>query len=226
MLSFQREPDPGNGTPAPEGNGGDQDYVTVKSKRDTVRRSTTVVVILFVVGLLGLWFMIKKSTPENALAQTDTTEETRIQTAISQLTGLKSEMLDKVDTVLTRLYEFSDVQQVEVGELAKNPFEMEIFGADADEPLPLDGDVVDMVAVRRQKAGRLAAELNLQSIVHADTDQADNCCMINGEVLKAGGRIDDFEVRGITRAQVVLLWAPKDANAQDEEIQVVLKLAQ
>ncbi len=228
MLSFQREADPAGRpkTPDPDANAADQEYVSVKSKGDSVRRSTGIVVILFAAGLIGLWFMIQKSTPETASAEADVGEQARIETAISQLTGLKSEMLTKMDTVLNRLYEFSDVQQVEVGELAKNPFEMQIFGADTAEPTVLNDGNMDLLAVHRQRATRRAADLQLQSIIHGNADNAADFCMINTEVLKTGARIDEFVVRDITRTQVVLAWAPKDADIQHEEIQVVLKLAE
>ncbi|HEX40436.1 MAG TPA: hypothetical protein ENN81_00020 [Phycisphaerales bacterium] len=228
MLSFQREADPVSRpkTSVPQTGAADQEYVSVKSKGDSVRRSTGVVVILFAAGLLGLWFMIRKSTPETASAEADVGEQTRVETAISQLTGLKSEVLGKMDTVLNRLYEFSNVQQVEAGELAKNPFEMEIFGAEAAEPLAVGDGSTDLLAMHRQRAARRAADLQLQSIIHGNADNAADFCMINTEVLKVGARIDEFVIRDITRTQVVLAWAPKDADIQHEEIQVVLKLAE
>jgi len=228
MLSFQREADPASRskTPAPQAGPADQEYVSVTSKGDSVRRSTIVVVILFAAGLLGLWFMIRKTTPQTASAETDAGEQTRIETAISQLTGLKSEMLGRMDTVLNRLYEFSDVQQIEVGQLAKNPFEMEIFGVQATEPMAVGDGPTDLLAMHRQRAARRAADLQLQSIIHGSADNAADFCMINTEVLKVGARIDEFVIRGITRTQVVLAWAPEDADIQHEEIQVVLKLAE
>ena len=36
-------------------------------------------------------------------------------------------MADRMDEIVQKFYEFSDVFQVKVGELAKNPFEVEGF---------------------------------------------------------------------------------------------------
>jgi len=116
---------PGDGTDKPQ----ESEYLTVATQTKRVRKSTTLLAVLFIIGLLCLWFMIKKSTPKAASAGSFETEETLIETAINRLTGVKSKIFNRMDEIVKKFYEFSDVPQVEVNELAKNPFEVETFSA-------------------------------------------------------------------------------------------------
>ena len=138
MLSFLREQgreDLSSNQPVAAGRRADhkdsdnkqgQEYFTVAAGNKSARRSTTLVAVLFAVGLVCLGFMIKKSAPKTAAAAT-TSEETKIETAIARLTGVSSEMFNRMDQIVKKFYEFSDVFQVQVSELVKNPFALEMF---------------------------------------------------------------------------------------------------
>ena len=71
------------------------------------------------IGLLCLWFMIKKSTPQTAAAAAVSTEEAQIETAIARLGGVKTEMFSRMDEIVKRFYELSGVSQVKTSELVK-----------------------------------------------------------------------------------------------------------
>jgi preprotein translocase subunit SecG len=131
MLSFLREQ---SGVQSSSGKGDtamgsangaesrqEEKYLTVEAHERRTRRSTILLAVLFIAGLLCLWFMIKKSTPSAALAVTNKNEETRLETALARLTGFKSEMFNGMDEIVKKFYEFSNVLQVQVSELAKGP---------------------------------------------------------------------------------------------------------
>ena len=92
----------------------EQEYLTVAAQEGRVRKGTILLVVLFSAGLLCLWFMIKKSTPQTASAETVSTEESQIEMAITRLIGVRSEMFSRMDEVVKKFDEFSDVQQVNV----------------------------------------------------------------------------------------------------------------
>ncbi len=94
-----------------------------------VRRSTILVAVLVGIGLVSLLLMIRRSQPQAASAREGASDQ-KIEAAISRLTGVRSEMAGRMDEIVKKFYEFSDVVQVKVSELAKNPFEVESFAKD------------------------------------------------------------------------------------------------
>ena len=100
-----------------------EQYLTVSHKKQ-VRKSNYLLIILFCAGLLILWFMIKKSTPQTAAASV--TGNTQIETLLTKFAGVRSEMFSSLDEISERFYKFSDVQQVKNNELVKNPFKVEV----------------------------------------------------------------------------------------------------
>lgn len=214
MLSFLRDQNSGE-LPADiaaqnsQGDGNvqnqEQEYLTVASHGKAVRKSTTVLAVLFVIGLVCLWFMIKKSAPKAATAAEVTPEETQIETAIARLTGIKSEMFNSMDEIVSKFYEFSDVLQVQVDELVKNPFQIEMFLSSlkdkthapiVEKPVPIDPE-----AIWRQKIRQKAEEMKLDSIMQSDMGK---CCMINNKILYVGDSIEEFKVLHIDDSHVVL----------------------
>ena len=203
---------PDDGTERPQ----QQEYVTVATQKKQVRKSTIALAVLFVIGLLCLWFMIKKSTPQKASAAAANTEETQIETAIARFTGVRSEMFSRMDEIVNRFYEFSNVPQVHVNELAKNPFELEMFlanlraNADAEAKAALDIDADMMWQRIRQKA----RDMQLSSIIQSEQG---TCCVINDEILYEGDPIGGFKVRQIGDSFVKL---------KCEDMEIILKLSE
>ena len=226
MLSFLREQNPGDspaqkpaaadgrtpddGTEKPQEQ---EEYLTVAAQTKQVRKSTIVLAVLFAIGLLCLWFMIKKSTPQTASATAANAEETQIETAIARFTGVRSEMFNRMDEIVNRFYEFSNVPQVYVNELTKNPFELEMFLANLranaeEEALDID---VDMLW---QQTRQRAKDMQLSSIIQSEQG---TCCMINDEILYEGDPIGGFKVRQIGDSYVKL---------KCEDVEIVLKLSE
>ena len=194
----------------------EQEYLTVAARDKNLHRSTMLLVVLFGIGLLCLWFMIKKSTPQRAAAELVGTEEAQIQTAITRLIGVRSEMFNRMDEIVRKFYEFSDVQQVKVSELVKNPFELEMFlnslkqKADIEER---DSDI-DADMIKRQRLRQQTKNMQLLSIMQSDQR---NCCMIDDKILYEGDSIRGFNVRQIGDGFVKL---------ESEDVELVLKLSE
>jgi len=231
MLSFLREqncedlPAEKSGDTGKSPTGGDaadQQYVTVSTARSRVRRSTSLLVILLVVGVACIWLMSRKATPQAATASTDA-NEADIARAIADLTGAKSEMFNRMDEIVGKFYEFSEVQQVNVNELVKNPFELDgmFLPAPTDtEPTPQ----IDPALIRRGQIQKKGDELNLLSIVIGSGQR--NCCMIDGKLLYVGDSIGDFIVAEIADNLVKLRWNAKGEPAGLEKVEIIKRLAE
>jgi preprotein translocase subunit SecG/FtsZ-binding cell division protein ZapB len=221
MLSFLKEqeikdsftqqmPKSGKRDPAKDTQ---QEYLTVAAKSKNVRKSTIMLAVLFAIGLLCLCFMIKKSSPKKASADVVSAEETQIETAIAQLTGVRAEMFDRMDEIVRKFYEFSDVLQVEVDELLRNPFELEMFLASlqnkskGDENFDIDAEMLRQQQLRQQAKG-----MQLLCIMQSEKGK---CCMVNDHILYVGDSIEAFKVTHIGDNLVKL---------ESEDTEVILKL--
>jgi preprotein translocase subunit SecG len=240
MLSFLREqgngelpaqkPDtdvesaPGDGAETPQ----EQEYLTVAACGKRTRKSTILLAVLFIIGLLCLGYMIKKSTPKAASAASGVTEESQLEAAVARLTGVKSEMCNSMDEIVRKFYEFSDVVQIKVGELVKNPFKLELFSATVKEEPRIEIKVpeIDTEMVLQQQIRQKAKEMQLLSIMQSDRG---DCCMIGDKILYEGDSIRDFEVRQIGDNFVKLEWNPDRSNrsssTQPEAVEIMLNLS-
>ncbi len=177
----------------------DGDYLKPAEHGRNLRQSTIVLAVLFSLGVLCLWFMIKKTAPSEASAATSA-EEAQIAEAIAQITGVQMEMNSKMDGVIGRFYRLSEVEQVKVNELKKNPFEHALVLGDFIKQT--EDDAADKEAMLREEVNRNAGRLELLSIMASD--RGGGCCMIDDKLLYEGDRIDDFTVRQITKRFVEL----------------------
>jgi len=222
MLSFQKEDRIGDLVRQPDENAAGQStqdlpYLTVASRGSHVRKTTRLLLVLFVIGLAALVFMIKKSTPKTASAQDPDDTQTQIEKALGRLTGIKTQLFSRMDEIVNKFYEFSNVRQVDVDELAKNPFMHDTVWANmrerAQEP------ELDRELLRQQQLKRQAGEMQLLSIMHAPQGK---CCMIDDKILYEGDTIRTFEVHHIADNYVRLLWEQPDAD----KVEIVLELAE
>jgi hypothetical protein len=203
MLSFMQDPNsndsmlnaPGAGPAGQESNENQndaEDYLTPPEHARNVRRSTIILVILFTCGVLCIWFMIKQTTPKTASATTSA-EETQIENAIEQLTGIKTQMHSRIGQMLDKFYQFADVDQVGVSKLKKNPFRHELYLPD------FEGFLDDA-----RKNSNIGTGNNLQLWSIMETQQG-SCCMINDKILYEGHSIRGFKVIKITEKSVELM---------------------
>ncbi len=198
--------------------GPQQEYLTVASRNKNVRRSTILLVGLFVIGMLCLWFMIKKSSPGIATASLGqvNSEEAQIEKAITRIVGVRSEMFNRMGEIVKKFYEFSDVQQVDVTELVKNPFKLEIFLGDLDEKSDTEDGSLSVSAeiMRQERLRQQTKDMQLFSIMTTDEGK---CCMINDMILYEGDSIKGFNVHQIGDSTVLLA---------SNGVEVILKLTE
>jgi preprotein translocase subunit SecG len=200
-----------------------QEYLTVSAQNKNLQRSTILLTTFFIIGFLCLWLMIKKSSPQTASAAPDENEETQIELAIARLTGVKSEMFDSMDEIVKKFYEFSNVFQVQVSELIKNPFELELFltnlrkKSDADNAnLEFNDEILRLQQLKKQ-----ASDMQLLSIIQLNNSI---CCMIEDKILREGDSIKGFKVTQIGNNFVKLKWDQEnDLLRQDCQIGIGAK---
>lgn len=220
MLSFLREQGPEDTsmheaakrqtlTPSddPTVEAQEQRYLTVATQNKDVRKTTCLLAVSFGLGLLCLWFMIKKTSPDSATADSVGTQEAQLEVAITQITGVRSEMFNRMDAIVKKFYEFSDVEQVPANELVKNPFELEIFLGNANKKSGTDerNSNIDIKTARQKWISEQTKDMQLLSIMQSDQG---NCCMFNidDRILYEGDSIKDFEVYQIDNSFVRLKY--------------------
>lgn len=201
MLSFLREQEPENVKPDDNHGAYDQkkktrdatrnthdEYLTVAARQKNVRKTTYLLAVLFGMGLLCIWFMIKKSTPQIAAASVDA-EKMQVETAIAQLSGAKTEMSSDINKIVGKFYQLSDTKQVQVNKLKKNPFKTETL-LDSLKQIPETEELDHLSAADQQQA----KNFELLTICQSDKGR---CCMINDRLLYRGDSIRGFKVHQI-----------------------------
>ncbi len=240
MLSFLRDQNnagtPGQESPTPAGKppadgagpSPEQDFLTVSSRGKRARKSTMVLAILFIAGLACLVFMIKRTAPQAASATTGQNEETKVEAALARLTGIKSEVFGKMDDIVKKFYDFSGLMQVQVNELSKDPFTLELLAPDTKQaPLVLETPQTDSAAMLRQQLRQRTKDMKLLSIMYSDQIKS---CMIGSKILREGDSIQGFVVRQIGDSFVKLQWSGEqganNAGAPPEALEIVLTLSE
>lgn len=238
MLSFLRDSNAGElpadkagdeaGKPPAEGSEKpqDQEYVAVAAQGSSVRKGTMLIAILFVAGMVCLWLMIRRSSPQSASAAQGQTEQAKIEAAITRMTGVKSEMFSRMDEIVNKFYEFSEVPQVEVVELVKNPFELETFLASLRQKI--DSSEADLsVSAELMRRQRIKEQIKGKQLMTIMKTEEGKCCMISNKFLYEGDVMEDFKVTEIGDSFVRLTWVGKSgsgAGAEGDEF--VLKLSE
>jgi hypothetical protein len=226
--NLQEQPGPMKWEQAPEQ---PQQYLTAEAQRQQQARKTTyMLAVLFAAGMLCLWLMIKKTTPQAASASQSSAisaEEAHIEKAIEELTGVSSQMFNGLEKIVEKFYQFGDVQQVQVNELVKNPFEIDSFLgnlkygiATADFDLGAEKNKTDVLWQQAQS-------LQLLGIMTAESG---NCCVIDDQILYEGDSIRGFKVSKISDSFVKLEsetteWGPH-SEQQSMGTQIILKLSE
>jgi hypothetical protein len=166
----------------------EQDYLMPANTGKSVKRSTILLTVLIVIGAAVIWGMIKKTVPRDASAAANT-EDLQVESAIAKLTGIRTQMYGKLDQIAEKFYQFSNVNQVSVDQLSKNPFvhaNAYSGGALINEATGKDGK---------------NAQWRLWSIMDS---QQGLCCMINDKLLYVGDSINGMIVNQIGKNAVEL----------------------
>lgn len=184
-----------------EGKSQEEGYLTITPKDKSIKRGTILLAVVFGVGLVSLLVMIRKTSPSAVTAEI-LSEEARIETAISKLTGIKTQFLNRMDQIVKKFHEFSNVKQVEVHELQKNPFTYEKhFKPLAGEAEFQDDLESSQSAVIQSRLLRRVEKMQLLSIMETSNGR---CCMIDDVVAHVGDYVNGFRVAAIRPASVEL----------------------
>ena len=235
MLPFMKEADgqvePGQSPQGqPDSAGafpGAQEFLTVGDRGKNVRNSTMFVAILFGLGVLGVWIMVQKTKPNAAAAAEITSGEAEIEVAISRLTGVSTEMMTRMDEVVNKFYEFSEVHQVQVNELSKNPFALETSATDV--PKEAEGKQSEEEKARKALAQQMAEEAKALSLVGIMEAGNGHRCMIGDSILSQGDAVGAFKVVSIRANAVELEWIPVGVDLslmKADDTHITLKLAE
>ncbi|MHC5073419.1 MAG: hypothetical protein ACYTFM_06770 [Planctomycetota bacterium] len=204
---------------------GEQEYIAVDSKKDRARKSTILLTALVLFGLVFLFFMIKKSTPSDASASSISDDEMKIEKAITELTGIRSEMNNRMDEIVKKFYEFSDIEQVEVGELSKNPFQHKLLLVGLN-PVSDSQDGEGQAEIIYQQLRQQAEDIELLSIMRSSGRR---CCMIDDRILHEGDSVRSFKISQIGDDFVKLVWSQGDkqpsSESKIEDMEIMLTLS-
>ncbi len=202
MLSFLKD---GQTLPASADMGGSdtsegsvtrqEDYLTVAGHSKKLKQSTILLIALFVIGGISVLLMVKKATPSQAAAAQQKDEQMEIETAIAQLSGMQNEVNKEMKNVTGRLNHLSEVGQIDVKDLRKNPFTRELSAGE------INLDNRTQMQILMEQARKQAAGMELWSITASPRGA---CCMINDKVLYAGDEINGFKVSEIGKQSVTL----------------------
>ena len=171
----------------------EQEYLMPVNTGKTVKQSTILLTVLIVAGAAVVWGMIKKTVPQEASAATNA-EDMQVENAIAKLTGIRTEMYGKLDQIAEKFYQFSNINQVSVDQLGKNPFVHTSTYSDV-AVLTKDG------SKDTTKTDVKGIQWRLWSIMDS---QQGMCCMINNKLLYIGDSIDGMTVSQIVKNAVEL----------------------
>ncbi len=182
----------------------DVPFLTVSGRDKSVRKSTAFVTALFITASIGLALMAKKSHIQSADATPSEDSQVQLEMAITRVTGVSSEMTGRMDEIVQKFSEFSDVSQVKVTDLNKNPFQLAMGLVDKEvrnEVVPSDERMTSLLA-------KFDVEKKTLSLVSIIQSESNTCCMINGVLLKVGQSVNAFVVEEIQTDHVRLAWQP------------------
>jgi hypothetical protein len=185
-----------------------QEFLRPAVRTQTVRQGTLLLAGLFLVGGAGVWWMVKKSGLTEAQGST-AAETSQIDQVLSQLSSFQKDMNSQMSSVSSRFSQVSELGQITVADLKKNPFRQEWTAPSGGEDLSFSRTLLLKEEMRRKAAG-----LKLWSI----TARADrSCCMIGDKVLYVGDEISGFVVKEIHPNRVVLGWEDLTVELTIEE---------
>ena len=164
-----------------------EDYLLPINNVKSVKRNTMVLGIFFAIGVLSLVFMIKRVNPSIANAAISD-EALQIEKAVANLSGIQAEMGGKLSEVVNKISSLSDIDQVAVDQLQKNPFRHSSM---------IGMTELDMGEKSQSSSGHRAtkkADLHLWTIMSSVKGRS---CMINNEILYEGDWISGLRVKRI-----------------------------
>jgi hypothetical protein len=148
---------------------------------------------VFLIGVASLFLAIKKFGPAEAQAGLSA-QELQIESAIAKLNGSKAAINNKMNDIVDRISKLSDVEQISVDELKRNPFVKDSLAGEMDNLL-----LVEDAEVEVNQKGESA--FKLWSIMVFGSEKS---CMIDDRIYAVGDRIGNYEVKLIGEGFVKL----------------------
>ncbi|MBW8034319.1 MAG: hypothetical protein FVQ79_01225 [Planctomycetes bacterium] len=198
MMSFMRQESESDVTSANGSDGKDvsgrdgesqDDYLLPSNNVKNVKRNTMVLGVFFVAGILSLVFMINRVNPSTANGAISD-DALQIESAVANLSGIQTEMGSKLTEVVSKISSLSDIEQVEVDQLQKNPFRHSSVANFDMVELDMGGKSQSSFGQRVTKK----VDLRLWTIMSSGKGRS---CMINNEILYEGDSISGFRVKRI-----------------------------
>lgn len=204
-----------------------QEYFTASSRDKSARNTSYLVSVLFGISLLVLFLMIKENSPSTASAAIDgETEELQIEKAMARFVGVKSKMISRMGEIIGKFHEFSDVPQVDVDYLTKNPFQSE-RSADYLQQM---GNLTDSGLGGGATKLELIQQANKLQLLSIMESNGKKCCMIEDKIFYVGDSVGAFLIDEIQDAFVRLKYAgnqnEKLSQKESKEIVITLRLSE
>jgi len=162
-----------------------QDFLAPSSSGRKLKYSTMILGAVFLIGVASLFLAIKKFGPAEAQAG-PSEQDIQIERDIAKLVGSRAAINNKMNDVVDRISKLSDVEQISVDELKRNPF--------LKEPLSDDDD--NLLLVEETEDGEVIQEdesvFKLWSIMEFGSKKS---CMIDDRVYVVGDRIGNYQIK-------------------------------
>ncbi len=166
--------------------------------------------ILLLVGFLliacAVLFVMRK-TGAMDLSKGTSADEIKIEQALAQFTAGPGKtagvdgLLYDTDTVVAIFTHDPSQKQVQIDQLAENPFAMPGAAAAPDEMIETVSNPADLrQQIRAQKIRAELKKYELQTVVEGKVPMA----VISGKVVQAGQKLGSFEVKSIEKMSVIL----------------------
>lgn len=165
-----------------------QDFLVPSSSGKKVKYTTIILGVVFLIGAASLFLMIKKIGPSDAQAA-PSQEELKIESAIQKLSGSKAAITGKMNAIVDRISRLTDVDQISVEDLKRNPFVLDNSYSGVD--------VSDLIDKKRTGDGGLS----LWSVMDTGNQMR---CIINGRAYNVGDQVGEYNVKSITEKYVEL----------------------
>ncbi len=174
----------------------DQDFLESKVSEKPAKRTTAILAGVVIAGAIALFLMIKQVSP--ASLETVNKDQMAIDIALSQLSSGES-LTKQIDSVVKRFYDFSNVPQVEVKWLQKNPFTLSSKLIAPDDISKTKNEKPE-VAIKNGRID-IADTINVYGVMNID---GKFCCMIDDRLFYVGDKYKNFTVSKISSGSVVL----------------------
>lgn len=169
---------------------GEDEFFTTSVEKTSVKRNTMILVALFVVGAVSIFLMVKNTGPSSAGAATaNAAANNEIEIAIAKLSGIKAEIFEKMDGIAKKFDEISNIEQIGVASLQRNPFSLQ----------PAISSRIGNSGIGSKST--VGKYLRLESVIESSDG---NICMIDGRIYRQGDRLGSYVVTEVARDMVRL----------------------